>query len=95
MNTQGDAAQAVRLVDLLWAMADDKSPYRPRIKAGAAEATLFVTGLRDLRGHRAQTLERCVRNVEERRAVVTSLKVSVTTMVSPRPARGAFSTFLC
>lgn len=59
-------------------MADDKSPYRPRIKAGAAEATLFVTGLRGLRGHRAQTLERCVRNVEERRAVVTSLKVAST-----------------
>ena len=76
-HTQGDAAQAVRLVDLLWAMADDKSPYRPRIKAGAAEATLFVTGLRGLRGHRAQTLERCVKNVEERRAVVTSLKVYI------------------
>lgn len=65
----------MRLVDLLWSMADDKSPYRPRIKAGAAEGTLFVTGLRGLKGHRAQTLERCVRNVKERRAVVTSLKV--------------------
>lgn len=56
-------------------MADDRSPYRPRIKANAAESILPVAGLRGLRGHRAQTLQRCVKNVEEGRAVVTSLKV--------------------
>ncbi|CAN0516944.1 unnamed protein product, partial [Ectocarpus sp. 12 AP-2014] len=72
---QGGAAPAIRLLDLLWAMADDRSPYRPRIKANAAESILPVAGLRGLRGHRAQTLQRCVKNVEEGRAVVTSLKV--------------------
>ncbi|CAM9236271.1 unnamed protein product, partial [Ectocarpus fasciculatus] len=66
---------AIRLLDLLWAMADDRSPYRPRIKANAAESILPVAGLRGLRGHRAQTLQRCVKNVEDGRAVVTSLKV--------------------
>ncbi|CAM9294212.1 unnamed protein product [Scytosiphon promiscuus] len=72
---QGGGAPAIKLLDLLWAMADDKSPYRPRIKANAAESILPVTGLRGLRGHRALTLKRCVENVEEGRAVVTSLKV--------------------
>ncbi|CAM9303716.1 unnamed protein product, partial [Hapterophycus canaliculatus] len=71
----GGGAPAIRLLDLLWAMADDKSPYRPRIKATAAESILPVAGLRGLRGHRALTLRRCVENVEEGRAVVTSLKV--------------------
>lgn len=56
-------------------MADDRSPYRARIKASAAESILPVTGLRGLKGHRPLTLERCVNNVEEGRAVVTSLKV--------------------
>lgn len=74
---QGDAAPAVRLLDLLWVMADDRLPYRPRIKASAAESIVPVTGLRGLKGHRGQTLERCVNNVKEGRAVVTSLKVLV------------------
>lgn len=56
-------------------MADDRSPYRPRIKASAAESILPVTGLRGLKGHRVLTLERCVNNIKEGRAVVTSLKV--------------------
>lgn len=63
-------------MDLLWAMTDDRSPYRPRIKTGAAEAMLFVSGLRGLKGHRVPTLERCVKNITDGRAVVTSLKVS-------------------
>lgn len=68
-------------------MADDKSPYRPRIKANAAESILPVAGLRGLRGHRAQTLQRCVKNVKEGRAVVTSLKVleSKREQVAPPP----------
>ena len=65
----------MRLLDLLWVMADDRSPYRPRIRATAAESILPVTGLRGLKGHRALTLKRCVENVKEGRAVVTSLKV--------------------
>lgn len=73
---QGGAAPAIRLVDLLWTMADDSSPYRERIRGAAAEAITFVSGLRGLKGHRSQTLERCVNNIREGRAVVTSLKVN-------------------
>lgn len=56
-------------------MVDDTAPYRERIRGAASEAIMFVSGLRGLKGHRAQTLERCVNNIRERRAVVTSLKV--------------------
>lgn len=66
---------AIRLVDLLWTMADDRSLYRPRIKAGAAGCILGVTGLRGLRSYRQQTLRRCVENIRGKRSVVTSLKV--------------------
>ena len=74
-GSQDEGAPAIRLVDLLWAMVDDGSLYRPRIKSGAAECILVVTGLRGLKGYRAQSLERCVKNINEKRAVVTSLKV--------------------
>lgn len=81
---QGGGAPAIRLLDVLWKMADDKSAYRPRIRATAVESILPVAGLRGLGGHRALTLKRCVENVEEGRAVVTSLKVQYCLTATPR-----------
>lgn len=63
-------------------MADDVSPYRERIRSAAADAIMFVSGLRGLKGHRAQSLERCVKNVRDGRAVVTSLKVLIEREIS-------------
>ncbi|CAM9251015.1 unnamed protein product, partial [Choristocarpus tenellus] len=72
---QQGVGPALRLLDLLWSMVQDDSPYTERIARKAEEALLEVYGFYNLANHRPSALQQCVKHLTQGRAVVISLKL--------------------